>query len=62
MREVRKELFNSLLNIDSRIAADVVQDLSDVRISNTRTEDKNAKSDFVEHVKSTIKKIMSIIC
>ena len=56
VREVRKELFNSLLNIDSRIAADIVQDLSDVRISNTRTEDKNAKRDFAEHVKSTIKK------
>ena len=60
--EARKELFNSLLNVDGRIAADVVQDLSDVRISSTRTEDKNAKSDFVEDVKSTIKKIMSIIC
>ena len=60
--EARKELFDSLLNINGGIAADVVQDLSDVRISNTRTEDKNAKSDFVEHVKSTIKKIMSIIC
>ena len=53
---VRKELFNSLLNVDDQIAADVVQDLSDVGISNTRTEDKNAKRDFVEHVKSTIKK------
>ena len=52
----RKELFNSLLNVDGQIAADVVQDLSDVGISNTRTEDKNAKRDFVEHVKSTIKK------
>ena len=60
-REARKELFNSLLNVDGRIAADAVQDLSDVRISNTRTEDKTAKRDFVEHVKSTIKKIMSII-
>ena len=60
--EARKELFDSLLNINGGIAVDVVQDLSDVRISNTRTEDKNAKSDFVEHVKSTIKKIMSIIC
>ena len=55
-REARKELFNSLLNVDGRIAADAVQDLSDVRISNTRTEDKSAKRDFVEHVKSTIKK------
>ena len=55
-REARKELFNSLLNIDGRIAADLVQDLSNVGISNTRTEDKNAKRDFVEHVKSTIKK------
>ena len=52
----RKELFSSLLNIDGQIAADVVQDLTDVRISNTRTEDKNTKRDFVEHVKSTIKK------
>ena len=60
-REVRKELFNSLLNVNGGIAADVVQDLSDVGISNTRTEDKNAKCDFVEHVKSTIKKIISII-
>ena len=56
VREARKELFNSLLNVDGRIAADIVQDLSDVRISNTRTEDKNAKHDFVEHVKSTIKR------
>ena len=61
-REVRKELFNSLLNVNGGIAADVVQDLSDVGISNTRTEDKNGKRDFVEHVKSTIKKIMLIIC
>ena len=45
-----------LLNVDSGIAADVVQDLSDVRIFNTRTEDKNAKHHFAEHVKSTIKK------
>ena len=52
----RKELFNSLLIVDGQIATDVVQDLSDVRISNTRTEDKNAKRDFVEHVKSNIKK------
>ena len=52
----RKELFNSLLNVDGQIATGVVQDLSDVGISNTRTEDKNAKRDFVEHVKSTIKK------
>ena len=50
MREAIKELFNSLLNVDSGIAADVVQDLSDVGISNTRTEDKNAKCDFVEHM------------
>ena len=56
VREAIKELFNSLLNVDSGIAADVVQDLSDVGISNTRTEDKNAKRDFVEHIKSTIKK------
>ena len=55
-REARKELFNSLLNVDGGIAADDVQDLSDVGISNTRTEDKNAKCDFVEHVKSTIKR------
>ena len=47
----RKELFNSLLNVNGQIAADIVQDLSDVGISNTRTEDKNAKHDFVEHVK-----------
>ena len=52
----RKELFNSLLNVDGQIAADVVQDLSDVGISNTRTEKKNAKHDFVEHLKSTTKK------
>ena len=58
----RKELFNSLLNVDGQIATDVVQDLSVVGISNTRTEDKNAKGDFVEHVKSTIKKTMAIIC
>ena len=51
VREAIKELFNSLLNVDSGIAADVVQDLSDIGISNTRTEDKNAKHDFVEHVK-----------
>ena len=50
VREAIKELFNSLLNVDSGIAADVVQDLSDVGISNTRTEDKNAKCDFVEHM------------
>ena len=56
MRDARKELFNALLNVDGRIAADVVQDLSDVGISNTRTEDKNPKRDFVEPVKSTIKK------
>ena len=55
-REARKELFHSLLNVDGRIAADVVQDLSNVGISNTRAEDKNVKRDFVEHVKSTIKK------
>ena len=42
--------------MDGQIATGVVQDLSDVGISNTRTEDKNAKRDFVEHVKSTIKK------
>ena len=46
----RKELFNSLLNVNGQIAADIVQDLSDVGISNTRTEDKNAKCDFVEHM------------
>ena len=45
----RKELFNSLLNVNGQIAADIVQDLSDVGISNTRTED-NAKCDFVEHM------------
>ena len=55
-REATKELFNSLLNVDGEIAEDVIQDLSDVGISNTRTEDKNAKPDFVEHVKSTIKR------
>ena len=55
-REARKELFNSLLNVDGGNAADAVQDLSNVGISDTRTEDKNAKRDFVEHVKSTIKK------
>ena len=53
---MRKELFHSLLNVDGGIAADIVQDLSDVGISNTRAEDKNVKRDFVEHVKSTIKK------
>ena len=52
----RKELFNSLLNVDGQIATDVVQDLCDVGISNTRIEYKNAKRDFVEHVKSFIKK------
>ena len=52
----RKELFNSLLKVDSGIVADVVQDLSDLGISYTRTEDKNAKRDFEERVKSTIKK------
>ena len=52
----RKELFNSLLNVDGQIVADVVQDLGDVGISNTRTEDKNVKRDFVEHIESTIKK------
>ena len=51
----RKELFNCLLNVDGQIAADVVQDLSNVGISNTRTEDKNAKRDFVERIISTIK-------
>ena len=56
VREVRKELFNSLLNVDGGIAADDAQDLSDVGISNNRTEDKNARHDFVEHIKSTIKK------
>ena len=56
MAVARKELFNSLLNADGQIAADIVQDLSNVRISYTRTEDKNAKHDFAEHVKSTIKK------
>ena len=55
LREARKELFHSLLNVDGGIAADVVQDLSDVGISNTRAEDKNVKRDFVGHVKSTIK-------
>ena len=55
-REARKGLFNSLLNVNGGIAADDVQDLSDVGISNTRTEDKNTKRYFVEHVKSTIKK------
>ena len=54
MREARKELFNSLLNVDGGIAADVVQDLSDVGISNTRTDNKNAKRDFPDNVKSTI--------
>ena len=54
--EARKELFNSLLNVKGEIAADVVQDLSDVGISNTRTDDKNVKRYFVEHIKSTIKK------
>ena len=52
----RKELINSLLNIECQIATNVVQDLSDVTISNTRTEDKNTKRDFVDCVKSTIKK------
>lgn len=46
----RKELFNYLLNVNGQIAADIVQDLSDVGISNTTTEDKNAKCDFVEHM------------
>ena len=62
VREATKALFNSLLNVDDGIAADVVQDLSNIGISNTRTEDKNAKRDFVERVKSTIKKVMPIIC
>ena len=53
---VRKELFNSLLNLNGQITADVVQDLSDVGISNTRTEDKNTKRDFGERIKSIIKK------
>ena len=51
-REARKGLFNSLLNVNGGIAADDVQDLSDVGISNTRTEDKNTKRYFVEHVKA----------
>ena len=55
VRGARKELFNSLLNVNGRIAAEVVEDLSDVGISN-RTENKNTKRDFIEHVKSTIKK------
>ena len=38
--EAREELFNILLNVEGETAADVVQDLSDVRISNTRTDDK----------------------
>ena len=56
MTVARKELFNSLLKVDSGIVADVVQDLSDLGISYTRTEDKNAKHDFEERVKSNIKK------
>ena len=56
VREARKELFNSLLNVNGGIAAEVVEDLSDVGISNTRTENKNTKRDFIEHVKSTIKR------
>ena len=55
-REATKELFNSLLNVDGGIAEDVIQDLSDIGISNTKTEDKNAKPDFVDHIKSTIKR------
>ena len=56
MAVVKKELFSFLLNVDSQIAADVDQDLSNVRICNTRTEDKNPKRDFVEHVKNIVKK------
>ena len=53
----RKELMNTLADIESEIAADVISDLRDIGISYLKTDDKKLKRNYKEHVESTIKKI-----
>ena len=52
----RKELMNTLADVEGEIAADVISDLGDIGISNLKTDDKKLKRSYKEHVESTIKK------
>ena len=43
VQTARNELVNTFLNVEGEIAAEVIQDLSDVGISSIKTNDKNVK-------------------
>ena len=53
----RKELMNTLADVEGEIAADVISDLGDIGIPDLKTDDKKLKRSYKEHVESTIKKI-----
>ena len=52
----RKDLMNTLADVEGEIAADVISDLGDIGISDLKTDDKKLKRSYKEHVESTIKK------
>ena len=56
VQTVRKELVEPLLGAEGEIATDVIQNLTDIRISDIKNIDKNEKKDVEKHIKETIKK------
>ena len=56
VQTARKELVESLLGVEGEIATYVIQDLTDVGISDIKNNNKNEKKDAEEHIKEKIKK------
>ena len=52
----RKELMNTLVNVEDEIAADVISDLGDIGISCLKADNAKCKRSYKEHVESIIKK------
>ena len=52
----RKELMNTLVNVEDEIAADVISDLGDIGISCLKADNAKLKRSYKEHVESIIKK------
>ena len=61
IEDTRKELWKNLANVDGSIAAEVISNLDKIGISNLKTGNKEAKRDYVHHIKSTVKKSNVII-
>ena len=56
IENTRKELWKNVANVDGSIVAEVISNLNKIGISNLKTGNKEAKRDYVQHIKSTVKK------